>query len=108
MADIADRQSGGGPPPNSHPIRPRLRDVLLIAIFLLTMSAPAVMLLLGIRPGNYLNRSLALFPALTLEALADATFFDGIDDFMDDNFPGRPRAVGLRATLSYRLGFSAN
>ena len=78
-------------------------------LFLVTLSAPVMAMLLGFRPDNYLNRTLSPFPELTLEGLAKASYFDDLDSFIEDSFPVRPNAIALRAAFSYRLfGISPN
>ena len=85
------------------PARPRLRDRVLVALFLVVLSAPMAALIMGARPGDYLNKTLAEPPDLTLGAVSDTTYFVGLDDFIDENFPVRPQAIEARAAFELWL-----
>ena len=50
------------------------------------------------------KRSLAKFPHLSLSALADGSFMDGMEDWAADQFPIRDRLMQTKAKLSIGLG----
>lgn len=50
------------------------------------------------------NRKLAQFPAFSLSALTDGSWFSGLGDYMADQFPGRDGWISLNLSFQRLLG----
>ncbi len=87
----------------------RLRDRVLVTGFMVMLALPAILLFSGMQPGNYLNRALATFPALSGKGVSDGTYFSAVDAYLDDNLPVRPAVIEAKAEFDYQvLGVSSN
>ena len=82
-----------------HPVR-----VLLMAVILGVMAI--VVWILPLRPtvSEVEKRELAKFPALTAEALLSGSFFDDINTWFADTFPGREALVSFGSDIKGLFG----
>lgn len=82
-----------------HPVR-----VLLMAVILGVMAI--VVWILPLRPtvSEVEKRELAKFPELTAEALLSGTFFDDINTWFADTFPGREVLVSIGTDIKGMFG----
>lgn len=78
--------------PREHALyRPRhgSRQRTALTLALIFFCAPALLLVVGVRPGEFENRKLADFPSIT----AGWDFFTGLDRWATDHLPLRQQAV---------------
>ena len=105
--DALDEASAHLPPASPTPLWRRI-DRLVMVVFAIGISIPAVVMLIGLRPAPIENRPLLTPPPASAEALLDPEFFGALDDFLADNVILKPLAVELKAEVDTKLGATSN
>ncbi|WP_158850545.1 alginate O-acetyltransferase AlgX-related protein [Saccharothrix deserti] len=75
----------------------RQRTALTLAV--LFLCAPALLLIVGVRPAEFENRKLAAFPSIT----DGWGFFTGLNSWANDHIPFRDKAVAAAGGISLGL-----
>ena len=83
-------------------------DRLVVGLVLAGLCLPWVLLVGGLRPKPLENRPLVAMPTLTVEGLANGSWFKGVDAFLADNIAVRSYAVRIRAEAIARSGGTGN
>ena len=79
----------------------RRRDLVLVVAFLLVLVVPAIAFVIGLRPANEENRTLAPAPDLTVAAVVDQAYFGALDRHLADQFPLKNELVWADAAFRY-------
>jgi len=95
------------PPASPTPLWRRI-DRLVMVVFAIGISIPAVVMLAGVRPPSVENRPLLTPPPASAEALLDPSFFGALDDFLADNVILKPLAVELKGEVDDQVGATSN
>ncbi len=105
--DVLDEDSAHLPPASPTPAWRRI-DRLVLVVFAIGISIPAILLLIGMRPVSVENRPLLSPPPANAEALLDPKFFGGLGDYLADNILVKPLAVRIKGEAEAKVGVASN
>ncbi len=88
--------------------RARLRMIQVMVFFIAFYLLSLISWIIPLRPSHsdMENRDLTAFPAFSIEALANGSFFDGINKWFADTFPMRDGFIGLSNTVKGFYGIA--
>jgi hypothetical protein len=81
----------------------RLRDRLVAVLFMAMLVIPGFAFVGGLQPDNIERRPFAPFPGVSLDALADGSWFQSLGSFLNDNFPFRTAATEIKARIALQV-----
>lgn len=83
----------------------KLRNILCIAFFVIFIFAISVSFIIN-EPISVLvseRRKAAQFPDFSAQKIIDKSFFDGVEDFLTDQFPLRDKFRAIKATVQLKI-----